>query len=104
SIVGAGAREAKLDPCAQTPPNNSRRARTIMIITGIVVIGTVYLGRSWWNAEAADYQQGVNHYKPPKADVKLDASNLIIRAASDDPEWKGAVDLATVIPDHGHLM
>ncbi len=39
SIVGAGAREAKLDPGAELPRANSRRARTVMIITAIVVAG-----------------------------------------------------------------
>jgi hypothetical protein len=105
SIVGAGAREAKLDPGAQTPPGNSRRAKIIMVITAIFVIGAVYLGRSWWDSEAADYQRNVNHYKSPRADVKLENGNrLIIRAESEDPEWKGTLDLASVIPDHGHLM
>jgi hypothetical protein len=104
SIVGAGAREAKLDPGAQIPQSNSRRAKIVMIVTAILVIGTVYLGRSWWDAEAADYQRNVNHYKPPRADVKLEGENLIIRAASDDPNWSGTLDLAKVIPDHGHLM
>ena len=70
SIVGAGAREAKLDPGAQTPPNNSRRARTIMIITAVVVIAAVYLGRSWWDSEAVDYQRNVNYYTPPHAENK----------------------------------
>jgi hypothetical protein len=105
SIVGAGAREAKLDPGAQTPPNNSRRARIIMVITAILVIGTVYLGRSWWDSEAADYQRNVNYYTPPRAETKLENGNrLIITAAGNDPNWNKNIDLAQVIPDHGHLM
>jgi hypothetical protein len=105
SIVGAGAREAKLDPGAQTPPINSRRARTIMIITAIVVIGAVYLGRSWWDSEAANYQRNVNYYTPPRAVTKLENGNrLIITAYGNDPNWARNVDLAYVIPDHGHLM
>jgi len=105
SIVGAGAREAKLDPGAQTPPNNSRRARTIMIITAIVVIGAVYLGRSWWDAEAANYQRNVNYYTPPRAETRLENGNqLIITASGNDPNWNRNVNLADVIPDHGHLM
>lgn len=105
SIVGAGAREAKLDPGAQTPLNNSRRARTIMIVTAIVVIATVYLGRSWWDSEAADYQRNVNYYTPPRAETKLENGNrLIITAAGNDPNWNRNVKLADVIPDHGHLM
>jgi hypothetical protein len=105
SIVGAGAREAKLDPGAQTPPNNSRRARTIMIITAIIVIAAVYLGRSWWNSEAVDYQRNVNYYTPPRAETKLENGNrLIITAAGNDPNWNRNINLADVIPDHGHLM
>jgi len=105
SIVGAGAREAKLDPGAQPAASNSRRARTIMIVTAIVVAGFVYLGRSWWDLEAANYQRNVNRYKPPRAETTLqDGNRLIIRASSDDPQWSGAVELAHVIPDHGHLM
>jgi hypothetical protein len=105
SIVGAGAREAKLDPGAQTPPNNSRRARTIMIITAIVVVTAVYLGRSWWDSEAVDYQRNVNYYTPPRAETKLENGNrLTITAAGNDPNWNRNVDVAYVIPDHGHLM
>jgi hypothetical protein len=105
SIVGAGAREAKLDPGAQTPPNNSRRARTIMIITAVVVIAAVYLGRSWWDSEAVDYQRNVNYYTPPRAETKLEnGSRLIITAAGNDPNWNRNINLADVIPDHGHLM
>src|ERR1700722_10827913 len=105
SIVGAGSREAKLEPGAQPPPANSRRARTIMVVTAIAVVAFVYLGRSWWNAEAADYQQNVNNYKPPHAVITYDGNDrLMIRAASDDPDWPGTLDLSHVIPDHGHLM
>lgn len=105
SIVGAGAREAKLDPGAQLPPSNSRRARIIMIVTAIVVIAAVYLGRSWWDAEAADYQRNVNYYTPPRAETKLENGNwLVITANGNDPNWNRNVNLADVIPDHGHLM
>jgi hypothetical protein len=105
SIVGAGAREAKLNPGAQTPPNNSRRARTIMIVTAIVVIAAVYLGRSWWDSEAVDYQRNVNYYTPPRAETKLENGNrLVINAAGNDPNWNRNINLADAIPDHGHVM
>ncbi len=105
SIVGAGAREAKLDPGARTPSNNFRRAEIIMVITAILVVGAVYLGRSWWDSEAADYQRNVNYYKPPRAETELKNGNgLIITAAGNDPNWSRNVDMKEVIPDHGHLM
>jgi hypothetical protein len=77
----------------------------VMIITAIVVVGIVYLGRSWWDAEAFDYQRNVNYYTPPRAVTKLENGNrLIITAAGNDPNWNRNIDIAQVIPDHGHLM
>jgi hypothetical protein len=76
-----------------------------MIITAVVVIAAVYLGRSWWDSEAVDYQRNVNYYTPPRAETKLEIGNrLVITAAGNDPNWNRNVDMAQVIPDHGHLM
>lgn len=105
SIVGAGAREAKLDPGKPLPQANKRRARIIMIATAIAVIGALVLGRSWWGLEDSDYQRNVNHYKPPQAETSLENGNrLIIRASGLDTTWNGRIDLSTLIPDHEHLM
>jgi hypothetical protein len=105
SIVGAGAREAKLDPGAQSGASNSRRARIVMVVTAVLVIGTVYLAKLWWNADAADYQRNVNYYTPPRAETKLENGNrLIIIADGNDPNWNRNIKLADVIPDHGHSM
>ncbi len=49
-----------------------------MIVTAIVVIAAVYLGRSWWDAEAADYQRNVNYYTPPRAETKLENGTRLI--------------------------
>lgn len=104
-IVGAGSREAKLEPGENPGPANKRRARTAMVITAVVVVTILYFARGWWGAEAGNYQRNVNHYKPPVAETTLQGENrLVIRLSGSDPDWAGALDLAKVIPDHNHLM
>ena len=76
-----------------------------MAITTVVVAGILYLGRAWWSAEANNYQRGVNIFKPPAAETKLENGNrLVIRAKGQDAEWSSYVKMEEVIPDHGHLM
>jgi hypothetical protein len=105
SIVGAGSREGKLEPGEIPVPRNVSRARIIMAITAVFVIGLVYFGNSWWGAEAGNYQRNVGHYKPPVAALALqDGNHLVIGVSGEDPEWNGALDLTKLIPDHGHLM
>jgi hypothetical protein len=105
SIVGAGSREGKLDAGEIPGPRNKRRARIVMLVTAVIVIGIVYLGNSWWGAAAFDYQRGVNHYKPPLAATSLENGNRLVIGVNDqDSQRNGAVDLTKLIPDHGHLM
>jgi len=105
SIVGAGSREGKLEPGAALPARNKTRARIVMGVTAVVVIGLVYLGNSWWGVEAANYQSSVNHYAPPIADLSLRNGNqLVIGYTPVYSKWTGNLDLSKVIPDHGHLM
>ena len=106
SIVGAGAREAKLDPGAQLPQSNSRRARIIMIVTAIVVDRcgvsreiVVGCGSGGLSTQRRLLQAAACRNK-----LKLQGDYLIIRASGDDPNWPGTLDLSHVIPDHGHLM
>lgn len=105
SIVGAGAREGKLEPGEITPRRNVTRARIVMAVTAVIVIGIVYFGNSWWGVEAGNYQRNVGHYQSPAADLSLQKGNrLVIGVKANDPDWNGALDLTKLIPDHGHLM
>jgi hypothetical protein len=105
SIVGAGVREGELARGESPAPQNARRARIVMAITAAAVLAILYLGKSWWHAEASDYQRSINFFKPPAAKVTLENGNrLVIRAEGQDPEWSGYVRMEDVIPDHGHLM
>jgi hypothetical protein len=104
-IAGAAVREGNLGPGETPAPGRVRRARVVMAIATVVVAGILYLGRAWWSAEASHYQSGVNFYKPPAAETKLENGNqLVIRARGQDAEWSDYVKMEEVIPDHNHLM
>jgi hypothetical protein len=104
-IAGAATREGNLEPGESPPPARARRARMVMAITALVVLGILYLGKAWWDAEASNYTRRVNFFKPPEAETQLeDGNRLVIRAKGQDPEWSKRVDMEDVIPDHNHLM
>jgi hypothetical protein len=104
-IAGAAAREGNLEPGERPSPASARRARVVMVITAVIVLGIIYLGKAWWGAEASNYKRGVNFFKPPEAETQLENGNrLVIRAKGQDPEWSKRVDMGEVIPDHNHLM
>jgi hypothetical protein len=104
SIVGAGVREGNLEPGASPGPSNQRRARLIMVTTGVVVVAILYLGRAWWDVAASSYQRGVDFFKPPVAETSLNGNRLVIRAKGQDPAWSKYVNMGEIIPDHNHLM
>ena len=104
-IAGAASREGNLEPGETPSPARARRARIVMVIATVIVLGIIYLGKAWWGAEASNYKRGVNFFKPPEADTKLENGNrLVIRAKGQDPEWSREVKMEDVIPDHNHLM
>jgi hypothetical protein len=104
-IAGAAAREGNLEPGETPSPAKNRRARIVMVITAVVVVGILFLGKAWWGAEATNYIRTVSFFKPPLAETELQNGNrLVIRAKGQDPEWSKEVDMEKVIPDHNHLM
>src|SRR5580692_4881640 len=104
-IAGAAAREGNLEPGETPSPAQARRARIVMAITAVIVLGIIYLGKAWWGAEASNYKRGVNFFKPPEAETQLENGNrLVIHAKGQDPEWSKEVKMEEVIPDHNHLM
>jgi hypothetical protein len=104
-IAGAASREGSLEPGESPSPAKARRARIVMAVAAVIVLGILYLGKAWWGAEASNYRRGVNFFKPPEAETQLENGNrLVIRAKGQDPEWSERVKMADVIPDHNHLM
>jgi hypothetical protein len=105
SIVGAGAREGQLEWGLPAGPRNARRARMVMAISAVAVVGILYLGKAWWRADDRRYQDVIGFFKPPRAETTLEAGNrLLIRAEGPDADWAKRVKMDEVIPDHGHPM
>lgn len=104
-IAGAAVREGNLAPGETPAPVKIRRAKIVMAITAVVMVGILYLGSAWWGAEKSNYERGVNFFKPPAAETTLESGNrLVIRARGQDKERSEQVKMEEVIPDHNHLM
>src|ERR1700680_3451461 len=62
-IAGAASREGNLEPGETPPPAKTRRARMVMAITAVVVLGIIFLGKAWWDAEATNYKRDAHFFK-----------------------------------------
>lgn len=104
-IAGAAAREGNLEPGETPSAQKKSRARIVMTITALVVLGILYLGNAWWGVEAKNYSRDIDLFKPPLADVSVESGGrLVIRPKSPDPIWSREVKMEEIIPDHNHLM
>jgi hypothetical protein len=100
AIIGAGAREAQLEPGVEPDAGLRRRSRAVMAVTAVILAGLVWLGNQWWKSEAGDYGQRV--FKPLRLKAEVQNGNSLALVL-DDPGWltRRTDDL---LPDHGHLM
>src|SRR5579859_2293421 len=105
SIASASVRQGSLEPGQAPPASSLFWSRCVMAITALVVVAILYLGKLWWGVEARDYQQGVNFFKPPAAQITIeDGKRLLIRAEGQGDKWHHQIKLWSLIPDHYHLM
>src|SRR5579872_255688 len=100
SLIGAGTREAQLEPGKEPDAAHKRRARIAMAATALVAAAGLWLGNSWWNVEAGAYQGKV--FKPLALRTHVEGANRLVLQL-EDPGWltRRTDDL---LPDHGHLM
>jgi hypothetical protein len=111
-IVGAIVREGNLEGGELPSDSRNRRARRAMMVTAVLVVAMLFLGKAWWGVNAADFQRRVDFFKPPVAALRLvDGHRLEIRVQRTDTRAERAdfrspayLHLGDVIPDHGHLM
>jgi len=100
SIVGAGVREAQLDPGLPPSPSRIRRARVVMAMTAALVAAILFFGNKWWGSEASNYSRIV--YKPMQVSATLEpGERLLLRMK--DPGWLRR-QMDDLLPDHTHLM
>jgi len=100
SIVGAGVREAQLEPGIAAPEKNRKRAAVVMGVTFVLVCAAVYLGGKWWDAEATAYAGNI--YKPIRMTATVTNGRLTLEL--QDTGWFRFSKLDDLVPDHGHLM
>jgi hypothetical protein len=100
-IVGAAAREARLEPGAAVPQPNRRRAIVAMAVTCALLIAAVVFGNRWWRSDAANYSGNI--YKPLQMTTSLKPGNTLDLKLAD-PGWLRQRRLDDFIPDHNHLM
>ncbi len=99
SIVGAGVREAVVEPGKEPDTKRVTHARVVMVAVAAGMVAVVVLGRLWWGSEEGDYMRVI--YKPLVLHPSVEGSRLTL--ALQDPGWltRRTDDL---LPDHGHLM
>jgi hypothetical protein len=102
SIVGAGVREAQLEPGVQPPEKNRRRGAIVMAVAFVLVCGAVYLGNNWWKSEASAHEGNI--YQPVQMSATVETGGrLVLRL--EEAGWASRFSkLEDLIPDHGHLM
>ena len=100
SIAGAAARYGMLEPGKRPDSRAVRRSRIVMAATAVVVLGALWFGSNWWNAEAGSYSRIV--FKPLLLKTSLAAGDRL-RLQLEDPGWMNR-RTDDLLPDHGHLM
>jgi hypothetical protein len=99
SISGVYAREGQLAPGVEPDPHQERRGRRVMLVTGVLVVAMIYLGKLWWDSDDNAFQRFI--YKPLKMTAALEpAGRLALRLETSG--WLQSVD--DLLPDHTHLM
>jgi hypothetical protein len=100
AIVGAGVREATLDP-GVTARRWNQRTLVVMAGTSVILVAALWGGNRWWTSDAATYSQRV--YKPLQVTASITQPDAL-QIQLTDPGWLRLRRLDDLIPDHGHLM
>jgi hypothetical protein len=100
AVVGAGVREAELEPGTRPDAARVRRARWAMLATAAILGGVLWGGVEWWKSAAGDYATHI--YKPLAVKPTVQGRTQLV-LQFDDPGWlnRRTDDL---LPDHNHLM
>lgn len=105
SIFGAASRESQLEAGVSPPPEKRRRARMVMAATGIALVGILFLGNLWWDAEANAKTTGMIYKAPPIHAALVGTNQLELKLGfSSWHDKRKRYQLVKIIPDHGHLM
>ena len=100
AIAGASTREAQLEPGVAPDARRVKLARIVTVVTIAGFGAVLYLGNSWWSAEAGEYSRIV--YKPLALNATVQGGNRLELELADPGWYNRRTD--DLLPDHGHLM
>lgn len=113
-ITGASVREAKLEPAKVPDEALQKRARRMMAVTLVTVVGVLAFGWWWWQASETAYRRNI--FSPLHMQADLNARGSLHLSLSDmpvDPQLAARARLHPafftrtkddLILDHDHLM
>ena len=105
SIAWAAAREGSLAPGTTPDTGNTHKGRIALVMATVLVLGMLFLGNWWWDAEASAQKHDMLYQAPPLAASLENGQHLVLKMGSS--YWhdlrKNAWSMK-MIPDHGHLM
>jgi len=100
-IVSALYREAGLAAGAALDRPARIRGWIAGAAAAVIVCGVVFLGNTWWSAEASSYDKYI--YKPLGATATVNGDSRL-KLYLSDPGWIASRRLDDFVPDHDHLM
>jgi hypothetical protein len=103
TIIGAAARESVLAVGEEPSPRHRRRARVAMGVAAAIVLGMLWGGKVWWDAEDQAYRRGLG--RPWRAEMALvgEGTARRLRLTIPDSLWAER-RVSPFVPDHGKLM
>ena len=103
AIAGFTFRDSLLEPGQKPGKREKIKGWIAATITAVVLGGGTFLGKLWWDLEAADYRNN-RLYKPVPvtAEARLEGEQTILRLSVDPQNRRGG--WTRLIPDHGKIM
>ncbi len=101
-MVAAAVRESML--AAGEAPTRKRIwiSRLAAVIAAALLLGGLYGGKKWWNAEASDYTNN-RLFKPIDSDIttRVEGRQRVVRIEMSEQDLR---ERSPIVPDHGKLM
>ncbi len=103
SIIGAGSREATLDPGVPVDARRRIRARAAVAAAAALFALALLGGNAWWRASARRYEHII--YVPPANTARVvdSAGQRVLHLTITDHDWLARTE-TPLVPDHGKLV
>jgi hypothetical protein len=101
-MVAAAVRESMLTAGKEPTRKRIWISRLAAVFAAALLIGGLYGGKQWWNAEANDYSNN-RLYKPIDSEVtaRVEGRQRIVRIEMGEQDLR---QRSPIVPDHGKLM